>query len=94
MSLGFSAPPLVVGTGPAQERRDLQELLARSSNLTAGGRNLQVFMDGITVVIRGTVTDDHDRRLAEALLRLSPGVREVRNEVVVQTASVPASQSP
>jgi osmotically-inducible protein OsmY len=33
------------------------------------------------VVLRGTVTSDDDRRLAEGIVRLEPGVRVVRNEL-------------
>jgi osmotically-inducible protein OsmY len=44
-------------------------------------------MDGSTVVLRGSVRDDHERRLAEALVRLTPGVRAVRNELTAPGGS-------
>jgi hypothetical protein len=68
---------------PEQRRGDLQAILARTSSLTQSA-GIQVTMDGPTVVLRGKVADDDERRLAENVLRLSPGVREVRNELEVK----------
>ena len=66
-----------------QRRTDLQAVLARTSSLpTAAG--IQVTMDGPVVVLRGQVADDDQRRLAENVLRLSPGVHQVRNELEVK----------
>jgi len=48
---------------------------------------LQVAIEGNVVVLRGVVGSDHDKALAEALLRLEPGVYHVRNELQVQTPS-------
>jgi hypothetical protein len=61
-------------------REDLQQIIARSSSLAASD-SIRVVSDGATVVLRGIVADDHDRRLAEALVRLAPGVQTVRNEL-------------
>src|SRR5205814_419419 len=73
----FNAPT------PEQRRTDLQAILARTSALpTAVG--IQVTMDGPVVVLRGQVPDDDQRRLAENVLRLSPGVHQVRNELEVK----------
>jgi osmotically-inducible protein OsmY len=36
------------------------------------------------VTIRGKVASDDERRLAEGLLRLAPGVRAVKNELETQ----------
>jgi hypothetical protein len=77
-TLGFTYRP----EPPNQVQADLQQYFARSQRLSSRD-NIRVEMDGPTVVLRGTVTDDHDRRLAEALARLSPGVRDLRNELVV-----------
>ena len=68
---------------PEQRRGDLQAILARTSSLTQSA-GIQVTMDGPTVVLRGKVADDDERRLAENVLRLSPGVREIRNELEVK----------
>ena len=64
-------------------RADLQGVLSRSTVLTAP-ENIQVSMNGDTVVLRGTVPRERDRRQAEGLIRLTPGVRDVRNEIVVR----------
>ena len=67
---------------PGKVRGDLEQVLARSTSLSPN-RDIRVVMDGPVVVLRGAVANDHDRSLAEALLRLSPGVHEVRNELEV-----------
>jgi hypothetical protein len=74
----------VIEPRPASGRlqSDVQAVLNRSSRLDSA-RTIQVAtaLDGL--VLRGIVKDDHDRRLAEAMARLTPGVRELRNELVV-----------
>ncbi|MFO0879166.1 MAG: BON domain-containing protein [Gemmataceae bacterium] len=63
-------------------RGNLQEVITRSSRLPSR-ENIQVTTDGEAVVLRGQVRNERERRLAEAVLRLSPGVREIRNELRV-----------
>jgi hypothetical protein len=65
-------------------RSDLQQVIGRSTVLTAPGA-ISVAMDGNTIVLRGTVANDGERRVAENMLRLTPGVRDVRNELEVRT---------
>jgi osmotically-inducible protein OsmY len=48
---------------------------------------IQVATEGDSLVLRGIVKDEHDRRLAEAIARLTPGVRELRNELAVTLAT-------
>jgi osmotically-inducible protein OsmY len=81
-TLGFT-PAAPTATALTQVRSELRDTIARSSRLTSRD-NIQLGMDGGTVVLRGTVVDDHERRLAESLVRLSPGVRDVRNELQVR----------
>jgi osmotically-inducible protein OsmY len=76
-----------------QIRTDLQDVLARSSRLKSRG-SIQVASDGGVVVLRGTVPDDHERRHAESLVRLTPGVREVRNELKIQGRAAVATPAP
>lgn len=85
----FDRPPVAP---PAQIRTDLGQTLARSSTLSGRG-NIQVNMEGRTAVLRGEVADSRASRLAEAMSRLTPGVREVRNELRVRTPS-PAGGQP
>ena len=43
-----------------------------------------------TATLQGVVASEHDRRLAEQLVQLQPGIQRVRNEVVVE--AVPAQR--
>ena len=52
---------------------------------------IQVEVRGRTAILRGVVTTEHDRVLAEQMARLEPGIEAVKNEVVV---AVPTSPSP
>lgn len=85
----------VSNPGPivARELPTLTAVLTRSTALR-GGRDFRVLQEGETVVLRGAVETESERRLAESLIWLSPGVREVRNEIVVSTAASPASRGP
>jgi osmotically-inducible protein OsmY len=78
--VGFDAPPRL--PAPAV-RADLQTSLSRMPRFQ-GRDSVQVAMDGPVVVLRGEVNRAEDRRLAEAMVRLTPGVREVRNELQVR----------
>jgi hypothetical protein len=70
---------------PAMEV-NVRTAVERSGRLQANGNALRVVMDGPVVVLRGTVTDRDDRNLAEDVVRLIPGVQEVRNEIAVRAA--------
>jgi hypothetical protein len=65
---------------------DVQAILNRCARLDSV-HTIQVATDGDSLVLRGIVKDDHDRRLAEAIARLTPGVRELRNELAVTLAT-------
>jgi hypothetical protein len=78
---------------PSRLQTDLQRVVAGSSALTSKG-DIQVVTDDSGVVLRGIVANDHERRLAEALLRLTPGVRDIRNELAVRPSASPAGNSP
>jgi hypothetical protein len=84
-TLGF-APPLMAAS---QVQGDAQQAIARSTRL-ASPDGIQVRMDGGVVVLQGVVPDEHDRRLAEGLVWLTRGVRQVRNELQVRRAAPPA----
>ena len=68
--------------GPSQLQSEVTQVLARSTSLSPT-RDIQVNVEGPMVVLRGTVASPHDRSLAEALVRLTPGVENVRNELQV-----------
>jgi len=67
----------------AQIHADVSALIARSPRLESRAR-IQVLMDGPVVVLRGTVLDDEERQVAADMVRLTPGVSEVRNELTVR----------
>lgn len=50
------------------------------------GSALEVSIDDETVVLRGTVATEHDRKLAALVARFEPRVRFVRNELTVEGA--------
>lgn len=62
-------------------RTNLQGIITQSTRLPSRD-GISVSMDGPVVVLRGNVKDERERRLAERLLLLTPGVHEVRNELV------------
>ncbi len=48
-----------------------------------GLQNVQINMVGRTAVIEGTAATDRDRRMAELLMRLEPGVSQVTNKLTI-----------
>jgi osmotically-inducible protein OsmY len=66
-----------------QLQGELRVTLDRSSALSRPG-NIRVEMDNAVVVLRGKVPNADERRLAEGIIRLSPGVRTVRNELEIE----------
>ncbi|MEL6894482.1 MAG: BON domain-containing protein [Planctomycetota bacterium] len=60
-----------------------------TTNRPAASRfaGLNVVMDGRTARLSGNVTKPSDKRMAELLLRLEPGVSKVDNRIIVRDAS-------
>jgi hypothetical protein len=83
-TIGFTPTPL----SPSRLTVDLQDTISRSSQLPSRG-NIQVSLDGPAVILRGEVADESERSLAEGMLRLTPGVHEVRNELTVRGPAGP-----
>lgn len=96
-STGFStigirkAPPYVTTLAddfprpvhsPTLLEQHLRDVLQRSSSLTSRN-SITVAVDGSTVLLRGSAVNLRERRLAESLVRLAPGVRDVKNEIEV-----------
>lgn len=66
---------------PAATTGEITTALARSSYLTNAG-SIQVHHDGGRLVtLRGQVKDAEEAQAAEGIARLTPGVREVKNEL-------------
>jgi hypothetical protein len=85
--LRFVSPAAVTHTPKTlsrtlQVRDELQRIIDRSSTLSPRD-SIRVLGDGVEVILRGTVTSQNDRQMAEALIRLSPGVQSVRNELAI-----------
>jgi osmotically-inducible protein OsmY len=51
------------------------------STMLSNSRGVDVSSDGPMVVLRGSVKDEDEARLVENMIRLTPGVRDVRNEL-------------
>ena len=76
-------PPVAPMQAMAQTQSSLTTVLAQSVSLQTA-KNLVVSMEpGNIVVLRGIVETERDRRTAEGLVRMEPGVYFVRNEIVV-----------
>ena len=54
----------------------------------------QVEMQGRTAVLRGVVATEHDRDLAERVVRLEATVDQVQNQIVVASQAIPKKASP
>jgi hypothetical protein len=74
----FSAPPIV----DSRLRADLQGMLSRTTAIRQPS-TVTIEVVGDTVILRGRVADDDEKRLVEGMVRLEPGVHEVRNELEV-----------
>jgi hypothetical protein len=68
---------------PVQVREDLRNMLAQSGQLDSRDA-VRVLMDGPAVVLQGVVADDDERRLVENMVRLTPGVNAIRNELAAR----------
>ena len=72
-------PPMIVA--PTQMQTDLRTMIDRSSML-ANPRGIEIAVGADNVVVlRGAVRDEDEAKTAEGMIRLTPGVREVRNEL-------------
>jgi BON domain len=81
LEVRFPAPPIAT----SRLQTDLQSLVSRTSQLRQTG-TVRVEVVGNTVILRGRVSDDDERRLVEGMVRLEPGVHEVQNEIEVASA--------
>lgn len=67
----------------AQIRSDLQQVVMRSASLPSR-QGIQVGTVGGRIVLRGTVGSVDEKILAENMLRLTPGVGDVQNELTIR----------
>jgi hypothetical protein len=67
----------------SQLQVDLQGLINRTTVIRQAG-DVRVEVNGDTVLLRGRVADEDERRLVEGMVRLEPGVHEVINQLTVR----------
>jgi hypothetical protein len=66
---------------PVRVQTDLRKMFDASTSFS-GGKAIEVqVLDSGVVVLRGTVKDEDEVRLVEGMTRLTPGVRDVKNEL-------------
>jgi hypothetical protein len=73
--------PVIVREATRLEN-NLRGVVLRSSALPSKG-NVKLAVESGAVVLRGQVATPREKRLVEDMLRLEPGVREVRNELTI-----------
>ncbi len=81
VDIGFKPPPRPAT--PAVLQSSIQQKLSAASTLNGNGQKIQVAVSGSTVLLRGNVGSERERRVAEAMVRLNPGVRDVINQLEV-----------
>jgi hypothetical protein len=77
----FPTPPVA----PARLQADLRGVLNTGGLATP--QAVQIVMSGNNVILRGTVKDDDERRLVEGLVRITPGVGAIVNELTHPAAN-------
>jgi hypothetical protein len=65
----------------ATVQANLQQMIGSADQLPSR-TGIKVQWDGDTLVLQGQVSNPEERRVAESLVRLEPGVHTVRNELV------------
>ncbi|MDW8244327.1 MAG: BON domain-containing protein [Thermogemmata sp.] len=67
-------------TSAPQLQQQVQTLLQRSASISNPG-GIQAIVSGHTVILRGSAADEDEARRIANMISLTPGVREVRNEL-------------
>ncbi|HKB04760.1 MAG TPA: BON domain-containing protein, partial [Gemmataceae bacterium] len=78
-----SEPPSGTPAVNSRLRAELQGLLSRTTAIREPSA-ITLEVVGNTVILRGRVSDEDERRLVEGMVALEPGVHEVRNELEVR----------
>jgi len=89
VSVGFTHPRPT----PAEVQESLADRILRLGRLQMRSP-LEVSVQGRTATLRGTVATEHERILAEQMVRLEPGIWTVNNELVLEAVPVPAGEPP
>lgn len=81
----FPTPPAAAGRIQAELRG-----LLDNTNQIANPRGVQIIVDAQNnVILRGSVKDEDEARLVEGLVRLTPGVQGIANELTATAGSGP-----
>jgi hypothetical protein len=72
----FAPPPMTAPVIHATARAVLDRSISLSNP-----RGIEVVPNGAVVILRGTVRDADEAQLAENMLRLTPGISDVKNEL-------------
>jgi osmotically-inducible protein OsmY len=83
LEVGFNAPQ-AAPTAVATALNTRLERLAVDHNIGQP----QITVEGDTVVLRGTVESESQRRVLERFVLLEPGVMQVRNDLVVAAPTI------
>ena len=85
----FDLPSKERGTGPnspgivpPRVQTEAQSVLSKTARFQ-GDYAIQVESRGPALVLRGKVPNPREKRIAETMVRLTPGVREIVNELEV-----------
>lgn len=83
-TMQFPTPPVAAGRIVADIRSVID-----ATPMIANSKAIQIITDANNnVTIRGTAKDDEEARLVEGLVRLTPGVGSIRNELAAPAVSV------
>lgn len=86
---GFESDPESTAQRAGQATTRLQSLFSdRFEN------RIEVSVEGRTATLRGVASGEEDSRLAEWIVRMEPGISEVRNLIEVRSAVPPPAESP
>ena len=89
------AAPMVHEGDASESHTDTDPAATIQESLSGlSGTDVQVDFDGDTAVLRGVVSSESDRRISERMVKLEPGVRHVRNELLVTGSSPRPAPSP
>lgn len=77
-----SGGPNSPGIVPPRVKAEAQEVLSRTARFQ-GDYAIQVESQGPALVLRGKVPSPREKRIAETMVRLTPGVRQIINELEV-----------
>jgi hypothetical protein len=76
--VAFTPPAPAAGTVATRISTRLQKIQR------GGFKGVTVEMDGKRAILRGEVSSEDDSRMAAMMARLEPGIRSVKNELVVK----------